>query len=49
LNSGTVALDWDCKTSSLQTNCFVIDNIETQLIRRVALYHAIKENITELK
>jgi len=26
-------LGWGCKTSSLQTNCFVIDSIETQLIR----------------
>jgi len=37
---------WGCKTSSLQTNCFVIDNIETQLIRHIALFHAIKENRT---
>jgi len=28
---------WGCKTSSLQTNCFVIDNTETQLIRHIAL------------
>ena len=32
----------------LPTNCFVIDNIETQLIRHIALFHAIKENRTSL-
>jgi len=32
----------------LQTNCFVIDNTETQLIRRIALFHEIKENRTNL-
>jgi len=37
---------WRCKTSSLQINCFVIDNIETELIRHIALFHAIKENRT---
>jgi len=37
---------WGCKTSSLQTNCFVTDNIETQLIRHTALFHAVKENRT---
>jgi len=45
---GTV-LGWGCKTSSLQTNCFVIDNIETQNIRHIALFDAIKENRTKLK
>jgi len=39
---------WGCKTSSLQTNCFVTDNTETQLIRHIALFHAIKENRTNL-
>jgi len=33
-----------CKTSSLQINCFVMDKIETQLIRHIAFFHAIKEN-----
>jgi len=42
LSSGTVVLGWGCKTSSLQTN-------ETQLIRHIALFHAIKENRTKLK
>jgi len=43
-------LTWlGCKTSSLQTNCFVIDNIETQLICHIALFHAVKENRTKLK
>jgi len=45
----TVVLGWGCKTSSLQTNCFVIDNIETQLTRHIALFHAIKENRSKLK
>jgi len=49
LSSGTVALGWGCKTSSLQTNCFVIDNIETQLIRHIALFRAIEVNGPELK
>jgi len=49
LSSGTVVLGWGCKTSSLQTNCFVTDNFETQLIRHIGLFHAIKENRTELK
>jgi len=49
LSSGTVVLGWGCKTSSLQTNCLVIDTIETQLIRHIALFHAIKENRTKLK
>jgi len=35
---------WGCKSSSLQTNCFVINNTETQLIRHIALFHTIKEN-----
>ena len=42
LSSGTVVLGWGCKTSTLQTN-------ETQLIRHIALFHAIKENRTKLK
>jgi len=42
-------LGWGCKTSSLQTNCFVIDGIETQLIRHIDFFHAIKENRTNLK
>ena len=42
LSSGTVVLGWGCKTSSLQAN-------ETQLIRDIALFHAIKENRTKLK
>jgi len=46
---GTVVLGWGCKTSSLRTRCFVIDNIEAQLIRHIALFHAIKENRTKLK
>jgi len=29
LSSGAVVLGWVCKTFSLQTNCFVVDNIET--------------------
>ena len=33
----------------LANNCFVIDNIETQLIRHIALFHAIKEDRTKLK
>jgi len=37
---------WSCKTSTLQTNCFVIENIETQLIPHIALFHAIKESRT---
>jgi len=49
LSSGTVVLGWGCKTSSLQTNCFVVDNIEMQLICHIALFHAIKENRTKLK
>jgi len=49
LSSGTVVLGWGCKTSHLETNCFVIDNIETQLIRNIALFHAIKEDRTKLK
>ena len=49
LSSGTVVLGWGCKTSSFQTNCIVIDNIETQLVRHMALSHAIKENRTKLK
>jgi len=43
-----VVLSWGCKTSSLQTSCFVIDNIETQIICHIALFHAIKENRTEI-
>ena len=35
---------WGCETSSLQTNYFVINNTETQLIRHIALFRAIKEN-----
>ena len=49
LSSRTVVLGWGCKTASLQTKCFVIDNIETQLIRHIALFHAIKEYRTKLK
>jgi len=49
LSSGTVAHGWGCETTSLQTNCFAIGNIETQLIRHIALFHAIKENRTQLK
>jgi len=44
-----IVLGWGCKTSSLQTNCFVIDEIETQLIPHLALFHAIKENKTKLR
>ena len=33
---------------SLQSNCFVIDNTETQLISDIALFHAIKENRANL-
>jgi len=33
-----VVLGWGCKTSSLQTNCFVMDNIETQVIRHIELF-----------
>jgi len=50
LSSGTVVLGWGCETSSLQSNCFVIDNIQTQLtqlIRHIALFHAIKEDRTK--
>jgi len=43
-----VALGWGCKTSSLQTNCFVMDNIEAQLIGHIALFQAIKGNRTKL-
>jgi len=46
---GTVVIGWGLKTSSLRTKCFVIDNIETQLIRHIALFHALKENRTKLK
>jgi len=49
LGRNGVVLGWGCKASSLQTNCFVIDNIETQLIRHIALFHAIKENRTKVK
>ena len=49
VSSGTVVLGWGCKTSSLQTNCFDIDNIETELMRHIALFHAIKENRSKLK
>ena len=45
----TGLLGWGCKTSSLQTNCFVTDNTETQLLRHIPLVHAIKENRTKLK
>ena len=41
-------VSWGCKTSSLQTNCFVIDSTETQLIHHIALFHAIKEYRTNL-
>ena len=40
---------WGRKTFSLQINGFVIDNIEMQLIRHIALFHAIKENRAKLK
>jgi len=43
-----VVLGWGCKISSLQTDCFVTDNIETQLIRHIGLFHAIKKNRTKL-
>jgi len=46
---GTVELGWGCNTSGLRTNCFVIDKIETQLIRHTDRFHAIKENRTKLK
>jgi len=49
LSSGTVVVGWNCKTSSLQTNCFAIDNIETRLIRHIDHFHTIKENRTKLK
>jgi len=49
LSSGTVILGWGCKASTLQTNCFVIDNIETKLIHHITPFHAIKENRTKLK
>jgi len=46
---GTVVLGWGWKTFSMHTNYFVTDNIETQLIRHIARFHAIKENRTQLK
>jgi len=49
LGRNGIVLGWGCKTSSLQTNCFVIDNIEMQLIRHIGLFHAITENTTKLK
>jgi len=49
LGRNGVELGWGCKNSGLRTNCFVIDSIETQLIRHMGLFHAIKENRTKLK